>query len=317
MDLAHTFRKAIRENTTCLIGLAGESGSGKTYSALRFARGLVGASGKIAAIDTEARRMLHYAELFEFDHVDLAPPFSPARYVEMIEAAEKAGYHAIIIDSMSHEWAGDGGCIDMHDQKLDQLAGDDAAKAERMNVLAWKDAKMAHKRMMSRFLQCRAHLIFCLRAEEKIKFVKVEGKLKIEPAGWQPICEKNFMYEMTTSFMLHSDLPGIPVPMKLQEQHKPFFDLGRPLDEKAGKLFAEWCAGAKATRPDQSQAAAPAPYTDDEIILHLNGSKTVADRDKWADLARSIKDDGKKQMAREAYNTVTQRLRRTPGAQTN
>ncbi len=231
--MSYQFRKAIRTNTSILLALAAPSGGGKTFSALRLARGLVGAQGRCALIDTEAGRALHYADRFDFDHLDLKPPFSPETYTGAIVAAEDQGYGVIIVDSMSHEWAGDGGCQDQHDDQHARLGG-----GENTNVLAWREPKLAHKRMVSRLLQCRAHLLFCLRAEEKSKFVKVDGKTRIEPAGWVPICEKSFMYEMTASFMLHDEHPGIGVPIKLQEQHKACFPAGELLSEAAVPPFS-------------------------------------------------------------------------------
>ena len=141
---------------------------------------------------------------------------------------------------MSHEWAGDGGCQDIHDEAHRKLGGSDST-----NVLAWRDAKLEHKRMVSRLLQCRAHLIFCLRAEEKIRFEKhpQTGKTAIVQAGWQPICEKNFMYEQTVSFMLSDEHPGVGRPLKLQEQHKSCFPSSALLDEAAGAALGMWAGG--------------------------------------------------------------------------
>jgi hypothetical protein len=232
----------------------------------------VGHRGKVVLIDTEAGRALHYADRFDFDHLDFHPPFSPENYADAIVAAEKAGYGAIILDSMSHEWAGDGGCQDMHDAAHEKLGGMDAT-----SILAWRGPKTAHKRMVSRLLQSRSHLIFCLRAEEKLKFVKnAQGKIVPEPAGWLPICEKNFMYEMTVSFMLTDVRPGVGRPIKLQEQHKAFFNLDSYIDEKAGENLAQWAVGGvvKETQPADGagqelppespqqghDAPAPAPY---------------------------------------------------------
>src|SRR3989304_6109523 len=89
--MSYTFRKAIREQTSVLLALAGSSGSGKTYSALRLARGLAGDRGRVALIDTEAGRALHYAERFDFDDCDLKPPFAPSAYADAIAAAGGAG----------------------------------------------------------------------------------------------------------------------------------------------------------------------------------------------------------------------------------
>lgn len=247
------FRPAVRENASTLIALAGPSGGGKTYGALRLARGLVGAAGKIAFIDTEAKRATHYSDKFAFDHGDMKPPFSPAAFREAIETADRAGYGAIVIDSMSHEHAGDGGVLEMAEAELQRMAGDDWGKREKMKMASWIKPKGEHKRMMSRLLQLRAHLIFCLRAEEKVKpMVGPDGKTKIVPIGWVPICDKNFMYEMTASFLLADTVNHLPTPIKLQEQHRGVFLPDRPIDEAAGEALAAWARGGTA-------AAAAAP----------------------------------------------------------
>jgi len=248
-----TFRKAVRENVSLLIGLAGASGSGKTYTAMRLASGIAG--GKpFAVIDTEAGRAKHYADAFAFDHGDLAPPFRPDTYAEAIAAADSAGYPVIVVDSMSHEWAGTGGILDWQEEEYQRLGGREAVK-----LLSWSKPKQSHKHMVQRLLQVRAHLILCFRAEEKIDMVKEDGKTKIVPKegpggfkGWLPICEKNLPYELTASFLLMAEKPGIPVPMKLQEQHRALFPLDRPITEESGRAIAEWASGAKDAPSDDA-----------------------------------------------------------------
>lgn len=239
--MPYEFRPAVREQTSLLVALAGPSGSGKTFSALAFAEGLA-AGGKIAFLDTEAGRALHYADRFKFDHCDMRPPFRPEAYVEAIAAAESGGYRVVVIDSMSHEYEGDGGIQDW------------AAELEARGTKApgnWKLPKLAHKRMVSRLLQCRAHLVFCLRAEEKIKIEKDgNGKTIVVPAGWQPLCEKRFMYEMTASFLLKPDYPGIPHPIKLQDQHRPAFPSGKQIGREAGEALAAWAGGGAEPQTD-------------------------------------------------------------------
>lgn len=242
-----TFAPARREQVGLLIALAGASGSGKTFSALRLARGIAPA-GKIAFIDTEARRGLHYAGQFEFMHADMRPPFQPAAFVEGIRAAEAAGAEVVIIDSFSHEYDGDGGIIDW---------ADELAERGVKSPGNWKDPKLAHKKLMNALLQCRAHLIFCLRADEKIEIVRENGKTQVRPLGWMPICEKRFMYEMTASFTLLASQPGCPnfaLPHKLQDQHRAFFREGEPIGEDAGKAIAAWAAGGE-PRAREAQAA--------------------------------------------------------------
>lgn len=174
-------------------------------------------------------------------------------------AADKAGYPVIVVDSCSHEWAGDGGILDWADDELTRMAGDDYAKRERVKMASWIKPKMGHKHMIQKLLQVRAHLILCFRAEEKIEMIKgPDGKMQIVPKksaigldGWMPVCEKNMPYELTTSFLLMASRPGIPHPIKLQEQHRPLFPLDKPITEESGRLIAQWAAGG------QPKAAAP------------------------------------------------------------
>ena len=164
--MTFSFAPAKREQVSLLIALAGASGSGKTYSALRLAKGMAPA-GKIAFIDTEARRGLHYAEEFEFLHSDMRPPFRPAAFIEGIHAAEAAGAEVVIIDSFSHEYDGQGGIMEW---------ADEIEASGTKSPGNWKIPKAAHKKLMNALLQCRASIIFCLRADEKIRIARENGK---------------------------------------------------------------------------------------------------------------------------------------------
>lgn len=260
-----TFRRAIREQIGLIIGLAGASGSGKTLSAMRLAAGI--ANGRpFAVIDTEAGRAKHYASDFTFDHGDLGPPFRPDAYAEAIRSADKAEYPVIVVDSCSHEHAGEGGLLDWHEEELDRMAKDDWKKRESCKMTAWIKPKMSHKQMVSRLLQVRAHLILCFRAEQKIDIVRgADGRMEMQPkklasgfSDWIPICEKNLLYELTASFLLTPDAPGIPKPIKLQKQMREFIDLKSPLDEEAGRKLAAWAAGG-VTKPEGALGGMPTP----------------------------------------------------------
>ena len=205
-------------------------------------------------IDTEAGRACHYADAFRFDHGALNAPFRPEAYTEAIVAADKAGYPVIVVDSMSHEHAGAGGLLEYHEDELDRMAGQDWKKREACKMSAWITPKTEHKKMVSRLLQIKAHLILCFRAEEKIEMKRVDGKTQIikkETAtgldGWVPVCEKNLPYELTVSFLLLASKPGVPMPIKLQEQHKPLFPVGEIIDESCGERLAKWASGSGTT----------------------------------------------------------------------
>jgi hypothetical protein len=262
--MSYEFRPAKRENVPLLIGLAGYTGSGKTYSALLLAKGLAG-SKPFAVIDTENGRASHYADDFSFESTDLRAPFRPQSYADAIQAADKAGYPVVVVDSMSHEYSGDGGILDWHESELSRMAGDDYKKREAMTFAAWVKPKQAHKRMVSQLLQVRAHVILCFRAEEKIEIVKKDGKTVVQPKrtlaggsldGWIPITEKTLPYEMTVSFLLSPSSPGVPRPIKLQEQHKPMVPLDKPISEQTGELLGKWAAGSKQKR---TRKPTPAP----------------------------------------------------------
>ncbi len=248
----YTFRRAVREKVPLIIGLSGGTGSGKTFSAMRMAKGM--ASGKpFCVIDTENGRASHYADQFTFDVLDLRSPFSPERYSEAIAAADKAGYPVIVVDSMSHVWAGDGGVLDWQEHELERMAGQDYQRREACKMAAWIKPKMSHKHMMQTLLQVKAHIILCFRAEEKIEMAKVNGKLEVRKKeslvgkdGWIPICEKSVPFECTCSFLLLPSTPGLPYPIKLQEQHKAFFNPKACIDEFAGEQLAKWALGGNA-----------------------------------------------------------------------
>jgi len=259
--MSFTFTPAVRANVPLLLGFSGGTGSGKTMTAMRVATGLCG-DKPFAVIDTESGRAKHYADMFRFDHAELRAPFRPEAYLEAILAADAAGYPAVVVDSMSHVWAGEGGVLDWQEEELDRMAGTDWQKREGCKMAAWIKPKTSHKKMVQRLLQVRCHVILCFRAEQKIEMVREPddrtGKMKTKIVakesltglhGWIPICEKGLPFELTASFLLTADAPGIIKPIKLQEQHKPFFPLSSPTTEDTGKRLAEWSKGIKAAQP--------------------------------------------------------------------
>src|SRR4051812_16096006 len=154
---------AKRESTPLLIGLVGPTGCGKTKSALRLAAGIQRIrGGKLVGIDTEARRMLHYANEFNLTYLELGAPFSSLRYLDAIKAAAaKAEGGVVIIDSMSHEHEGEGGYLEYHETELNRMAGDDWKKRERMTFTAWIKPAGERRRLINTILQLNCAFIFC------------------------------------------------------------------------------------------------------------------------------------------------------------
>ncbi len=313
-----TFARATRAQIPLLIGLAGGTGSGKTWTAMELATGM--SRGKpFAVIDTENGRAKHYGNEFVFDCVDLGPPFRPERYEAAILAADAAGYPVIVVDSCSHIWAGDGGILDWQEEELDRMAGQDWQKREACKMAAWIRPKLSHKHFVTRLLQVRAHVILCFRAESKIEIVKENGKWKAVPKaspvgldGWLPICEKNLPFELTCSFLLTADAPGVPKPIKLPKQHRPFFPLDKPITRAAGEQLARWAAGEDLPTPagaaNASATVAAPPTVADYDACVDRGAFDALER-RRADAWKTLKPGPEKTAIKAASDAAAARLR--------
>lgn len=270
-------------------------------SGMKLCQGIVGRANRFAVIDAENKRASHYAPLvgdepdfvtaFRFDVLDFEAPFTSERYEEMVKAAVKAGYKAIMLDSASHEHDGEGGYLDRQAQDLQERVDRYMKKfpnskewevAEKLTPSSWTAPKKARSRMMQTLLACSTSIpiIFCFRAEEKV-FSTKDGKLVANnPPIWSPICGKKMPFEMTAFFMVHASAPGVPVPIKVQAQHKALFPLDRPIGEESGAKIAEWAAGRKAPVTPITNASAPritpAQAADIETLCKDSGIKTAA-----------------------------------------
>lgn len=239
--------RAVREKTYTLTSIAGPSGSGKTYSALLYARGLVGPEGKIGFIDTENKRSRFYAEVAGgFDVIDLDPPFTSGRYIEAIKAFEKAGYTAIVVDSISHEWEGSGGVLEQAE------AIEERTKSAGLHC--WQKPKAGHKKLMNELLQTRAHLIFCCRVKEKVVQVKGQnGKTEIVNEGFVVVQEKSFIYEMTVSMMLEEGT-HVPLLQKCPGDLLSAFPQGSRVTTQIGNAVSQWANEGRAVDIELEEA---------------------------------------------------------------
>lgn len=187
-----SFRPANRSQATPLIGLYGLSGTGKTYSALLLARGFAGPEGKVAFIDTERGRGDLYADDIPggYDILTLEEPFSTQRYIDAINAAGAGGYDIAIVDSISHEWEGDGGILD--------LATEGEAKTGKSGLHNWKKPKAEHNKFVLSLLRSPIPLICCMRAKFKTRQVRQGGRTEIvRDDHASPIQAEDFIFEMT------------------------------------------------------------------------------------------------------------------------
>jgi hypothetical protein len=222
-----------------VIGIAGQSGDGKTFTALLIARGMVSKPSEIGFLDTENKRGSLYADILDGPFLigDLYPPFSPTRYAAAIKQFQEAGVKVLVIDSVTHEWEGDGGC--------DDIANSPKADGSKRKVADWLGAKREHKKFMNVLLQSNMDVICCIRAREKTDF---KDPTKPVSLGIQPICEKNFMFELTASIMMEGQgkiQRHLKVPSFLQDA----FGNGQGyLGVDAGKKIRKWLDNPEMTR---------------------------------------------------------------------
>jgi hypothetical protein len=257
-----------------LIGLEGPPGGGKTYSALRLARGIQKVrNGQIDLIDTEAGRSSVYFSQIRFGLVRLNPPFRPGRFLESIrECIAFDNPACIVIDSLSDEHEGEGGVLDWHEEEVDRRLGaakDDWRRREALGQAGWIVPKAARNRMIGGILRITTPLIFTFRAREKTKPIPVQkdGRTVITPTrlGYQAIAPAEICHAMTCMCLLPPHADGKPS-WKTDEAGQDFL-LKRPnflahiltdaqLDESTGEKLALWAGGGSvSTEPTVHTAA--------------------------------------------------------------
>lgn len=248
------------ERAGIFVSLTGGTNSGKTFSALRLARGIAGPNGKIAVLDTEGGRTLHLKDEFQFDANVMDPPFRPERFAQAAKAAEDAGYAALVIDSFSMEWVGIGGVLDWQAQEITRMAGDDYRKQERMKMASWIKPKGAHKAMVYSLLQRRIPIIFSIRGEESVKPGENPGDKPTKT--FKSVTNSAFPYEVTVSFRLESERKGYidlsdPKSWKMEGAHQAIFKHGERISEEHGAALAAWASGQKITPRPPAPTQAP------------------------------------------------------------
>ena len=133
----------------------------------------------------------------EYLTIHLEAPFSAARYLEAIDAAENAGVEYLIIDSLSHAWSGEGGLLDMQ-------AG--IAKRSGNSYTAWRDVTPLHNKLVDRILQCPMHVAATLRTKtEYVIEDNGNGKKSPRKVGMAPIFREGLEYEFSVFFELAQD----------------------------------------------------------------------------------------------------------------
>lgn len=251
------FQKAKREQVWLKVLLSGASGCGKSYSALRLAKGIADECGSaIAYIGTEGSRNKYYADKFDYDLLELEDPFESEKYIEAVDAAVDAGYKVLIIDSLTHEWKW---LNDTHD------------KMPGNSFTNWGKLKPRHRKMMDKILTSPIHIIATARGKDDWVLEDKNGKQVPKKVGMGQQQDKDISYEYTVSLMIAQDTHIASA----DKDNTELFD-GRyeVLTEKDGKRLYEWA----------NKGDAPAPKPEKPTYSEAN----ISTEDKLSEIKKEI-----------------------------
>lgn len=228
------FQQAIKQEAKLRLAIAGPAGSGKTYTGLLIASHLAN-GGKIAVVDTEHGSASKYADLFTFDVMEMTPPFHPDRFVDAIQEAQKAGYSVIVLDSLSHEWSGTGGILEV----VDNIA---ARSNSKNTFAAWKQGSPLQNKLVDTIIGCDIHVIATLRTKQDYVIEADErGKMTPKKIGLAPVQRDGFEYEFDVVMNMDNDNTGVIVKTRCPA-------LSGGLFKKPGKdmadILTQWLTGA-------------------------------------------------------------------------
>lgn len=289
------FKKAVKSQAKLKMSLAGPSGSGKTYTALAIAQGL---GKKIAVVDTEHGSASKYADLFDFDVLELDPPFHPNRFVEAIEAAAEAGYDVIILDSLSHAWNGSGGMLEIVDQISKRMRNPNS-------YMAWNEATPIQNKFIDAIVGAEVHLIATMRSKQAYALDQVEknGRTVTVPrkVGMAPIQRDSFEYEFDVFAEL--DLEHNLVVSKTR-CHLIDGGVYPKAGRELGETLADWLSDGEPAQPK------PKPIkinTIGDLLHQLYEDFNLSEADAKAELKALNYTGFKQSKALEMYQAVADR----------
>ncbi|MBY4947040.1 ATP-binding protein [Cupriavidus respiraculi] len=283
------FAKAVRKKAKLRLALTGPSGSGKTLGALMIAKGI---GGRIACIDTEHGSASLYSDVVDFDVMELAPPYTPERYIAAIKEAENAGYDVLIIDSTTHEWSGSGGVLEL----VDQVA---SAKFRGNSWSAWNELTPRHRAFIDAMLQSRMHIIATGRSKTETAQIEENGRKKVAKLGMKTEQRDGFEYEFTVVLdIVHDGHYAVAS----KDRTGLFRGDAKPISEDTGKALVGWLeSGAEVKEPTHEPQPAGV-YMDDAMLTLRECADIPSLQSAFASLWKAATPDQKAEL-KAAYDT--------------
>jgi hypothetical protein len=277
------FKKATKANAWLRLGLVGPAGSGKTMTGLRIAHGL---GGRIAVIDTERGSASLYAgeRGLGFDVLELET-YEARHFIEAIADAEAAGYEVLVIDSLSHAWAGKGGILEFVDKAAKRSGGG--------SFSGWRDATPLHNQLVDAILGAKMHIICTLRSKVEHVIEQVNGKTTVRKVGLQPVQRDGLEYEFTVVGDVNQDHELI-----VTKTRAAFLKdaIVREAGEELGKQLRAWLGSGDAPAPapvrvEPRQQEPPQPLFE-QVMDYIATANTVKTLGKIGDRVDVLASEG-------------------------
>ena len=219
-------QKATRSKARMKLALQGASGSGKSLGSLLIAFGLCGNWNKIAVIDTENKSSNLYAHLGDYNTLSVAAPFTPEKYIQALKLCEDSKMEVIIIDSISHEWDGGGGILEVHSN----MSGN--------SFTNWGKLTQRHNAFVQAILQSDCHIIGTIRTKQDYVLNEKNGKMVPEKVGLKAIQRDGFDYEFTIVL----DIDNKHNASASKDRTSLFSNVPEfKISVQTGKLIKDWC----------------------------------------------------------------------------
>jgi energy-coupling factor transporter ATP-binding protein EcfA2 len=285
------FQKAIKEKIWLKILMAGPSGSGKSYSALRVARGIAKkAGGRVAVIDTENGRIRYYANEFDFDDVQLSEPYTPESYIDAINMATEDGYSVLIIDSLTHEWSW---CLD----QIEKIPGTNS-------YTKWAKITPRHDKLKEKILQAPIHIIATVRGKDAYVLEQDKnGKQIPKKVGLGYTQRDGLEFEYTVTFNIDQSTHSSDATKDNTHLLEGRYDV---LTEKDGEALYDWANNGEIRKPTIEEVLQPLQKEVTDMAISLGGSKN---KDVVEILKKYSITDPKKCIDKEKLNNALSELK--------
>lgn len=223
------FKRAEKSQSKLRIAIDGPSGAGKTWTSMTLAS-VFAQGAPFAVIDTERGSASKYADHFTFDVMELTE-YSPTAYIAAMREAESAGYPALVIDSITHEWNGRGGVLDIVEDEKKRLRA-------QSSFQAWNKGKGEHQKFIDAMLGTNLHLVVTMRSKMEHALSQSDsGKTEVKKLGMAPVQSDGMEYEFDV--VADMDLEHTLIVSKSRFKEIADAVVRKPDDAFALKLY-EW-----------------------------------------------------------------------------